>query len=43
LRKVPEKEPAAQVVPATLDMALEAAGLDKARVLHRPRWLVDGI
>ena len=38
---MPEKEPAAQVVPATLDMALEAAGLHKARVLHRPRLLSD--
>jgi hypothetical protein len=35
LRKVPENEPAA------LDMALEAAALDKARVLHRPRLLSD--
>src|SRR5258708_26287934 len=28
-------------VPATLEMALVASGLDKARVLHRPRLLSD--
>ena len=28
-------------VTATLEMALEASGLDKARVLHRPRLLSD--
>jgi transposase InsO family protein len=28
-------------VTATLEMALDAAGLDKARVLHRPRLLSD--
>jgi putative transposase len=31
----------AEDVTATLEMALEAAGLDKARVLHRPRLLSD--
>jgi hypothetical protein len=28
-------------VTATLEMALGAAGLDKARVFHRPRLLSD--
>jgi hypothetical protein len=28
-------------VTATLKMALDAAGLDKAKVLHRPRLLSD--
>ena len=31
----------AEDVTATLEMALDAAGLDKARVLHRPRLLSD--
>ena len=31
----------AEDVAATLEMALEAAALDKARVLHRPRLLSD--
>jgi putative transposase len=31
----------AEDVTATLDMALDASGLDKARVLHRPRLLSD--
>jgi hypothetical protein len=32
----------AEDVTATLDMALEASGVDQARVLHRPRLLSDG-
>jgi len=31
----------AEDVTATLDMALDASGVDKARVLHRPRLLSD--
>ena len=31
----------ADVVTATLEMALDASGLDKAKVLHRPRLLSD--
>ena len=31
----------AEDVTATLEMALDAAGLDKASVLHRPRLLSD--
>jgi hypothetical protein len=31
----------AEDVTATLEMALDAAGLDKARVFHRPRLLSD--
>jgi integrase-like protein len=32
----------AEDVTATLDMALEASGVDQARLLHRPRLLSDG-
>ena len=31
----------AKDVTATLELALDASGLDKARVLHRPRLLSD--
>ena len=32
---------AADDVTATLDLALEASGLDRAKVIHRPRLLSD--
>ena len=31
----------AEDVTATLDLALQASGLDQARVVHRPRLLSD--
>jgi transposase InsO family protein len=31
----------AEDVTATLEMALDASGVDKAKVLHRPRLLSD--